>query len=59
MTDQDHRVQCIDCAHYVKGWCQNALKAGLSQRQPEAQVGRELAVLKQDCKGFAAKKNEK
>lgn len=53
MTDQDHRVQCIACAHYVSGWCRNALAAKLSLRQPEAPVGKAFAVLKQDCKGFA------
>ena len=54
MTDQDHRVQCIACAHLRNGWCQNAVKAGW-RKQPEHQIGREMAVLKQDCKGFKAK----
>jgi hypothetical protein len=55
MTDQDHRVQCIACANLRNGWCKNAIAAGFG-KQPEHQIGKELAVLKQDCPGFKEKK---
>ena len=56
MTDQDHRVQCIACAHYRAGKCHNAENAMFWPRGKKVhEVGPELAVLKQHCPGYKAK----
>lgn len=46
----DYRHLCIECSHHRPGRCGNHKAAGL----PDANVGRDLAVLLQGCPGFSA-----
>lgn len=56
MTDQDHRVQCVACAHYVAGKCHNAIAARLwPTGKAVREVGLAMSVLKQDCPGHKPK----
>ncbi|OYT84818.1 MAG: hypothetical protein CFE46_19380 [Burkholderiales bacterium PBB6] len=55
VQDGDDRVTCAaDCAHYRQSRCVNFRQAGLSADA----IARELAVLPQRCRGFAAATGE-
>lgn len=52
--ENDDRVVCLECAHFVKRWCTNAKAAEMSPNKPSTQIPAELLTQLQRCPGFLA-----